>query len=64
MAGWGPWWAWLRVCQDPPGPPVGPPLHLPLATRLPPVYFICVDHVIYINKWKLNSEIDYISYFT
>jgi hypothetical protein len=26
MAGWGPWWAWLRVCQGPPGPPVDPPL--------------------------------------
>jgi hypothetical protein len=37
---------------------------LPLATRLPPVYFMRVDHVIYINKWKLNSEIDYVSYFT
>jgi hypothetical protein len=21
VAGWGPWWAWLRVCQGPPGPP-------------------------------------------
>jgi hypothetical protein len=30
----------------------------------PPIYFMCVDHVIYINKWKLNSEIDYVSYFT
>jgi hypothetical protein len=38
--------------------------HLPLATRLPPpLYFMRVDHVIYINKWKLNSEIDYVSYF-
>jgi hypothetical protein len=25
-AEWGPRWAWLRVCQGPPGPPVGPPL--------------------------------------
>jgi hypothetical protein len=21
LYGWGPWWAWLRVCQGPPGPP-------------------------------------------
>jgi hypothetical protein len=23
VAGWGPRWAWLRVCQGPPGPPCG-----------------------------------------
>jgi hypothetical protein len=26
--GWGLRWAWLRVCQGPPGPPLGPPLFL------------------------------------
>jgi hypothetical protein len=25
---------------------------LPLVTRLPPVYFMCIDHVIYINKME------------
>jgi hypothetical protein len=37
---------------------------LPLATRLPPppVYFMRVDHVIYIDEMELYSEIDHISY--
>jgi hypothetical protein len=35
---------------------------LPLATCLPPMYFMHIDHVV-LMKWKLNSKIDYISYF-
>jgi hypothetical protein len=35
---------------------------LPLATRLPPVYFMRVDDVIYVNEMELYSEIDHISY--
>jgi hypothetical protein len=29
----------------------------------PPVHSMRSDRVIYINKWKLNLEIDYVSYF-
>jgi hypothetical protein len=37
MAGWGPWWAWLRVCQGPPGPPCGfaPASQAPVAGHVP-----------------------------
>jgi hypothetical protein len=35
----------------------------PRRACLPPVYSMHSDHVMYINKWKLNSEIDYVSYF-
>jgi hypothetical protein len=31
--------------------------------RLPPVYLMRAKHVIHINKWKLNLEIGYFSYF-
>ena len=31
--------------------------------RLPPMYFMRAKHVVYINKWKLNLEIGYVSYF-
>jgi hypothetical protein len=27
------------------------------------VYFIRAKHVIHINKWKLNLEMGYVSYF-
>jgi hypothetical protein len=27
------------------------------------VYFMRAKHVIHINKWKLNLEIGYVSYF-
>jgi hypothetical protein len=30
--------------------------------RLPPVYFLRVDHVIYINEMELYSKIDHVSY--
>jgi hypothetical protein len=43
----------------------------PLCVRLPlgvpvyppsPVYFMCANHVVHINKWKLDLEIGYVSY--
>jgi hypothetical protein len=35
----------------------------PRRARLPPVYPMRSDRVIYINKWKLDLEIGYVSYF-
>jgi hypothetical protein len=29
----------------------------------PPVYFMRANHVVHINKWKLDLEIGYVSYF-
>jgi hypothetical protein len=29
----------------------------------PPVYSMRANHVVHINKWKLNLEIGYVSYF-
>jgi hypothetical protein len=36
------------------------PLDVPV---YPPMYFMRAKHVVYINKWKLNLEIGYVSYF-
>jgi hypothetical protein len=35
----------------------------PRRARLPPVYSMRSDRVIYINTWKLDLEIVYVSYF-
>jgi hypothetical protein len=35
----------------------------PRHARLPPVYFMRANHVVHINKWKLNLKISYVSYF-
>jgi hypothetical protein len=55
--------AWCAWCFGTAHRALGALVYPKTCPSTPLVYSTCSDRVIYINKWKLNLEIGYVSYF-